>query len=127
LDGERIAGELEAAGGKGFVTQADVGTEAACLGFVNGAAEMFGRLDILVINAGIRKYEKVDEASAESWNEIVDVNLKSFAFCAKAVGGGHPGEHRRPWPDVHAVPCAPHRGGRRDGGAVQKPRPRKGR
>jgi 2-hydroxycyclohexanecarboxyl-CoA dehydrogenase len=66
-------------------THADVGTEAACLGFVNGAAQKFGRLDILINNAGIRKYEKVDEASAESWNEILSVNLMSYVFCAKAA------------------------------------------
>src|ERR1700720_4759632 len=59
--------------------------EATCLAFVNGAAQQFGRLDILVNNAGIRKYEKVDEASAASWNEILGVNLMSYAFCAKAA------------------------------------------
>jgi NAD(P)-dependent dehydrogenase (short-subunit alcohol dehydrogenase family) len=83
--GQRLAAELEAAGAKVAFTQADVGTEAACLGFVNGAAEKFGRLDILVNNAGIRKYEKVDEASAASWNEILGVNLMSYVFCAKAA------------------------------------------
>src|SRR3990167_7589450 len=71
--------------GKIAFTQADVGSEAACLAFVNGAAEKFGRLDILVNNAGIRKYEKIDEASAASWNEILNVNLLSYAFCAKAA------------------------------------------
>src|SRR5205085_6816476 len=49
------------------------------------AAEKFGRLDILINNAGIRKYEKVDEASAASWNEILSVNLMSYVFCAKAA------------------------------------------
>ena len=96
--GQRVAAELEAAGARVAFTQADVGTEAACLGFVNGAGEKFGRLDILVNNAGIRKYEKIDEASAASWNEILSVNLMSYAFCAKAAvplmrgnKGGAPG------------------------------------
>ena len=96
--GQRVAAELEAAGASVAFTQADVGTEAACLGFVNGAGEKFGRLDILVNNAGIRKYEKIDEASAASWNEILSVNLMSYAFCAKAAvplmrgnKGGAPG------------------------------------
>ena len=62
-----LAAELKAAGAKVAFTHADVGTEAACLDFVNGAAQTFGRLDILINNAGIRKYEKVDEASAASW------------------------------------------------------------
>ena len=83
--GQRVAAELLATGAKVVFTQADVGTEAACLGFVNGAAEKFGRLDILVNNAGIRKYEKIDEASAASWSEILSVNLMSYAFCAKAA------------------------------------------
>jgi len=83
--GQRVAAELAAAGAKIAFTQADVGTEAACLAFVNGAARKFGRLDILVNNAGIRKYEKIDEASAASWNEILNVNVLSYAFCAKAA------------------------------------------
>ncbi len=83
--GQRVAAELEASGAAVAFTQADVGTEAACLAFVNGAAQKFGRIDILVNNAGIRKYEKIDEASAASWNEILNVNLMSYAFCAKAA------------------------------------------
>src|SRR5712672_1143010 len=67
--GQRVAAELE----------------TACLAFVNGAAQKFGHLDILINNAGIRKYEKVDEASAASWNEILNVNLMSYVFCAKAA------------------------------------------
>jgi NAD(P)-dependent dehydrogenase (short-subunit alcohol dehydrogenase family) len=72
-------------GAKVAFTKADVGTEVACLAFVNGAAQKFGRLDILVNNAGIRKYEKVDEANAASWNEILNVSLMSYVFCAKAA------------------------------------------
>jgi NAD(P)-dependent dehydrogenase (short-subunit alcohol dehydrogenase family) len=158
-----VAAEFETAGAKVAFTQADIGTEAACLAFVNGTAEKFGRLDILINNAGIRKYEKVDEASAANWNEILNVNLMSYVFCAKAAvplmrrnnggaivntasvrsvvaGGGnlqydttkaagrgldagarrrplarrHSCERCRPWPDLHAVPSAPHRSGRRD-------------
>src|SRR5207237_977756 len=83
--GERVAAVLETAGAKVACSHADVGTEAVCLAFVNGAAEKFGRLDILINNAGIRKYEKVEEASAASWNEILNVNLMSYVFCAKAA------------------------------------------
>src|SRR5215472_6823398 len=69
--GERVAAELETDGAKVIFTQADVGTEASCLAFVNVSAQKFVRLDILIKNAGIRKYENVDEASAASWNEIL--------------------------------------------------------
>ena len=83
--GQRVAAELQAAGAKVAFTQADVGSEATCLAFVNAAAQQFGCLDVLVNNAGIRKYEKVDQASAASWNEILGVNLMSYVFCAKAA------------------------------------------
>ena len=83
--GARVAAELTAAGAKVAFTHADVGSEAACLSFVDNTAQAFGRIDILVNNAGIRKYEKVDEASTASWNEILNVNLLSYAFCAKAA------------------------------------------
>src|SRR4029079_1385113 len=96
--GQRVVADLETAGAKVVFTQADVGTEAACLAFVNSAAQTLGRLNSLVNNAGIRKYEKIDEASAASWNEILSVNLMSYAFCANAAvslmrsnQGGAPG------------------------------------
>src|SRR5947207_5954279 len=44
--GQRVVGELETAGAKVAFTEADVGSEAACVDFVNGAAEKFGRLDL---------------------------------------------------------------------------------
>src|SRR5260370_27328950 len=72
--GQRVAAELETAGAKVAFTQADGGTQAACLAFVNDAAQKLLRLDILVNNARIRKYEKVYKPSATSSNEILTVN-----------------------------------------------------
>lgn len=87
-DGERgrkLASELTAAGGNAVFVEADVGQEAACVGFIRQAVERFGGLNILVNNAGIRMYQTVVDASAESWDAILAVNLKSYAFCAKAA------------------------------------------
>ncbi len=83
--GARVAAEIAAQGGKAIFTEADVGQEAPCLAFIQRAADAFGGLDILVNNAGIRLYQTVVEASAESWDTILGVNLKSYAFCAKAA------------------------------------------
>lgn len=83
--GRRLAAELSADGSKAFFVEADVGQEAACAGFIGQAVERFGGLNILVNNAGIRMYQTVVDASAESWDAILAVNLKSYAFCAKAA------------------------------------------
>src|SRR5258708_16255479 len=52
--GRRVATELEATGAKVAFTQADVGTEAASLAFVNGAAPRFAPLHILLHTPGLR-------------------------------------------------------------------------
>ena len=83
--GRRVAEEIAAGGGKALFVEADVGSESACLGFIKQALERFGRLNVLVNNAGIRMYQTVVEATAESWDEILSVNLKSYAFCAKGA------------------------------------------
>lgn len=68
-----------------FFHAADVSDEAQATGFIQAAAERFGRLDILVNNAGIRHRLTVTEASGADWDRLLGVNLKSFAFCAKAA------------------------------------------
>jgi 2-hydroxycyclohexanecarboxyl-CoA dehydrogenase len=83
--GHRVAEEIAASGGNAFFVEADVGQEAACLAFIRRTLERFGRLNILVNNAGIRMYQTVVEATAESWDEILGVNLKSYAYCAKGA------------------------------------------
>jgi len=83
--GRRVAEEIAAGGGKALFVEADVGQEATCLAFIRQTVERFGRLNVLVNNAGIRKYQTVVEASAESWDEILNVNLKSYAFGAKGA------------------------------------------
>ena len=83
--GQKLAQELTGQGAKVLFVEADVGQEAAALGFIGKAVAHFGRLDILVNNAGIRMYQTVVEASAESWDTLLAVNLKSYAYCAKAA------------------------------------------
>lgn len=83
--GQRVAAEIMAAGGKVIFVEADVSKEANCLDFIQQTVQRFGRLDVLVNNAGIRMYQTVVDASAESWDEILGVNLKSYAFCAKGA------------------------------------------
>ena len=78
-----------------FFTSADVSQEMDTARFIEETMSRFGRVDVLVNNAAIRNYVDVTEASAESWDRVLGVNLLGFAFCAKAaipamknVGGG---------------------------------------
>ena len=62
----------------------DVSRETDASHFIEDTVSRFGRLDVLVNNAAVRNYVDVTEASAESWDYVLGVNLKGFAFCAKA-------------------------------------------
>lgn len=83
--GRQIATELTASGYDVRYVPARMESESDAAAFVQRSVEHFGHLDILVNNAGIRFYQTVVEASAESWDEILGVNLKGYAFCAKAA------------------------------------------
>jgi gluconate 5-dehydrogenase len=74
----------------------DEGFEAYASGFevtstadtrrmVDGVAEHFGRLDILVNAVGVQREEKADEATEENFDYVVDVNLKGAMFQAQAA------------------------------------------
>jgi len=61
----------------------DVTDEAQVEAMIKLAVEVFGRLDILVSNAGILIAEAVDEFPAARWRAVIDVNLFGYFLCAK--------------------------------------------
>jgi len=77
--------EKELATERAFFTTVDVSREEDAARLVAETVARFGRIDVLVNNAAIRNYVDVTEASAESWDRVLGVNLKGFAFCAKAA------------------------------------------
>ncbi len=88
MDGERgclVADEIKAAGAEVIFVEAHMEREADAINLIRRTVEQFGRLDILVNNAGMRLYQTVVEASEESWDAILGVNVKGYAFCAKAA------------------------------------------
>lgn len=86
MDGDKGAAfAAELGTGDAFFTTTDISQESACTDFVGEAVSRYGRLDVLVNNAAIRNYEDVTEATEESWDRVIGVNLKGSAFCAKAA------------------------------------------
>ncbi|MEX2520033.1 MAG: SDR family oxidoreductase [Paracoccaceae bacterium] len=81
------AGEIRARvpGADVLAIAADLSTEDEAIRIVAEATKAFGGLDILVNVAGIRSYEPLAEAKAETWKQIIDINLLSYAYVAKAA------------------------------------------
>lgn len=77
--------EIEARAGKAAVMQCDVSDYESCERFVSAVAEMYGRIDIWVNNAGITKDQLLMRMSEEAFDEVIETNLKGTFQCMRFV------------------------------------------
>ncbi len=77
-----VADAIRARGGRAIALEADVSNVGAAERCVAAALQEFGRLDILVANAGVARDAVVWKMTEAQWDEVLDVNLKGcFAYC----------------------------------------------
>jgi NAD(P)-dependent dehydrogenase (short-subunit alcohol dehydrogenase family) len=77
---DRVAEEL----GKGAVgIGADVSTEAGAKALVGGTIEAFGRIDVLINNAGMSAAVKTLDLELGFWQKVVDLNMTSVFLCSR--------------------------------------------
>ncbi|OGO28021.1 MAG: 3-ketoacyl-ACP reductase [Chloroflexi bacterium RBG_16_54_18] len=79
--------EIEASGGQGTVLQADISDLAAHQGLLQGVLERFGRLDLLVNNAGIPSFQRRDllELEPGSYDQVLSTNLRGPFFLTQRI------------------------------------------
>jgi 3-oxoacyl-[acyl-carrier protein] reductase len=83
-EAESVAQEIEAAGGKAFAHIGDVADAVAVQAMADAAVRQFGRIDILVNNAALRREMPFAEMDYATWREILDVTLDGAFHCVKA-------------------------------------------
>ena len=91
---DAVAGEIRAAGAKALVLPGDVTKKADCERIVQDVTRTFGRLDILINNAGINRDAMAAKMTEEQWDAVLSVNLKGTFLCAQAA---LPGMRERAW------------------------------
>jgi len=82
---EEVAREIRAAGGQAIVVQADVSRKEQAQRLVDDTIKAFGKVDILVSNAGIVIDRPFVESTDEDWTRAIENNLHGFFNVTRAV------------------------------------------
>jgi len=87
--------ELESLGAKAISVEVEITSEASCRAMISSAVERFGRLDILINNAGTNIRKPPQDYSMAEWHTVLETNLTSAFVCTqmaypemKRAGGG---------------------------------------
>lgn len=87
-EAEQTAADVSALGVKGIAVQGDVASDDDCRRIIETAVKEFGRLDVLINNAGTTSFIKHDDLEAvktEDWMRIMSVNVIGAFQCARAA------------------------------------------
>ena len=83
-EAEAVVREIESSGGKAVAHIGDVADAKAVQAMADAAIKAFGRIDILVNNAALRREKSFAEMDYADWREILDVTLDGAFHCVKA-------------------------------------------
>jgi 3-oxoacyl-[acyl-carrier protein] reductase len=82
---EAIVKAINATGGEAIAIQADVSKSAEVDNLIKQTLDKFGRIDVLVNNAGITQDTLLLRMKPEQWQAVIDLNLTGVFLCTKAV------------------------------------------
>ena len=85
VEGEKIVEDISQKGGSALFLQGDISSAEANLSLVESVLSDFGRLDILVPNAGILGLGSVTTVSEETWHQTIDTNLHAVFYLLRAA------------------------------------------
>jgi 3-oxoacyl-[acyl-carrier protein] reductase len=83
--GIKVIDEIKNSGGRGLFLKVNVSNQEEVNQLVSAALKEFGKLHILINNAGIVSDARLVKMELEQWQKVIDVNLKGVFICAQAV------------------------------------------
>jgi 3-oxoacyl-[acyl-carrier protein] reductase len=84
-EGQAVVDEITARGGQALLCVADVSDHAAVAAMVQSITQRWGRLDVLVNNAAIRREAELAQLTVKDWHDTLRVVLDGAFFCAQAA------------------------------------------
>lgn len=82
---DAVVNEIKAAGGQAMGAVVNVTSDADIKAAVDAVMKAWGRVDVLVNNAGITMDSTMKKMTEEQWDRVIDINLKGVWRCTKAV------------------------------------------
>lgn len=82
---DEVVGLIEQGGGAGLAWCADVCVQSNVAAMVRAVVEQWGRIDVLVNNAGVTRDAPFMRMSDEEWHQVIDIDLTSAFVCTQAV------------------------------------------
>lgn len=83
---QAVVSDIEQAGGRAIAVQVDVSDPVGCDGLVRRCVDEFGRVDIVVNNAGITRDGLLVRMSDDDWRSVIDTNLSGVFYMCRAAG-----------------------------------------
>src|SRR4029078_1646498 len=80
-----VVAEIRAAGGKAEASYESVSDDAAAQRIIDSAVKSFGRLDVLINNAGILRDKTLLKLALTDWQAVLDVHLTGSFLCLRAA------------------------------------------
>jgi NADP-dependent 3-hydroxy acid dehydrogenase YdfG len=77
---QALADEISAAGGQALAVETDVTDRCQVQRLVHAAVETYGRIDVLINNAGIMPLSPLERLKVDEWDRMIDVNLKGVLY-----------------------------------------------
>ncbi len=85
-DCDRVASEVRNLGRRSLGIAADLTKLDAINKMVEAALQYFGRIDVLINNAGTAITRKAEDITEQDWDRVLNIDLKAVFFCSQAVG-----------------------------------------
>jgi 3-oxoacyl-[acyl-carrier protein] reductase len=83
---EATANEINALDGEAAAFHADVANKLAVQSMLIDLEDRWGRVDVLINNAGVEPHKSIVQLDEWDWNRTIDVNLKGAFICSQSVG-----------------------------------------
>mgnify|MGYP003633273215 FL=1 len=77
---DALVAELVSAGGQAVAYQTDVTSQTEVNALIQGALKTFGRIDVLVNNAGLMANAPLSEGRVDEWDRMIDINIKGLLY-----------------------------------------------